>query len=219
MYHRVQASSETLDVWFRHVMDWIDVEPVWLLCSELADVFEGREALQGLEALGEVVGVEEGFQVGAQAVVAAAEVGFKYDSSVLNVFPCPTGMQHDESKSSWFFWFVANIIAPTSRSLKTDANLHPSVLQRFELSEVLHYDTLAPYRPASLRQHIECMHFYDADELIRQYGLRALAEAQRLAGEPEDKNKKPEGYWTRLVEELRRRLPVDSSAKSSQTIS
>ena len=55
-------------------MDWIDVVSVWLLCPELANVFEGREALEGLEALGEVVGVEEGFQVGAQAVVAVIVV-------------------------------------------------------------------------------------------------------------------------------------------------
>ena len=47
----------------RHMMEWIDVEPVWLLCPELANVFEGREAFQGLEALGEVIGVEKGFQV------------------------------------------------------------------------------------------------------------------------------------------------------------
>ena len=45
-------------------MEWIDVEPVWLLCPELADVFERREAFQGLEALGEVIGVEEGFAGG-----------------------------------------------------------------------------------------------------------------------------------------------------------
>ena len=63
-----------LDVWSRHVMDWIDVVSVWLLCPALANVFEGREALEGLEALGEVVGVEEGFQVGAQAVVAVIVV-------------------------------------------------------------------------------------------------------------------------------------------------
>ena len=63
-----------LDVRSHHVMEWIDVEPVWLLCPELADVFEGREALQGLEALGEVVGVEEGFQVVAQPIVAVVVV-------------------------------------------------------------------------------------------------------------------------------------------------
>ena len=60
---RINTTGSGLAVRSRHVMEWIDVEPVWLLCPELADVFEGREAFQGLEALGEVIGVEEGFQV------------------------------------------------------------------------------------------------------------------------------------------------------------
>jgi hypothetical protein len=47
---------------------------VWLVCPELADVLEGREALQGLEALCEVVGVEEDFQVGAQPIVAVVVI-------------------------------------------------------------------------------------------------------------------------------------------------
>lgn len=60
---KVPRCLDFLGVRSRHVMEWIDVEPVWLLCPERADVFERREAFQGLEALGEVIGVEEGFQV------------------------------------------------------------------------------------------------------------------------------------------------------------
>lgn len=44
-------------------MGWIDVESVRVLCPAFADVFEGGEPFEGLEALGEVVGIDEGCEV------------------------------------------------------------------------------------------------------------------------------------------------------------
>ena len=51
-------------------MGWINDESVGLFCPAFADVFEGREAFEGLEALGEVVGVDEVGEVRAKLVVA-----------------------------------------------------------------------------------------------------------------------------------------------------
>ena len=40
-------------------MDRIDDETFWLRSPDLADVFLGREAAEGLEATGEVIGWQE----------------------------------------------------------------------------------------------------------------------------------------------------------------
>jgi hypothetical protein len=37
-----------LDVQSRHLVDWIEDEPVGLGCPDFADIFVGREALEGL---------------------------------------------------------------------------------------------------------------------------------------------------------------------------
>jgi hypothetical protein len=133
----------------------------------------------------------------------AKALGLKVDDAVLHVFPSPNGMQHDACRTlPWCF--DRKIVRP----IKSAARLHPSVLKRFELAEVLNYDTMQPYRPIGLRQHDLCMHSYDADDLIDRYGAGALTEAERLRREPEDDhNKKPAGYWVRLIEEIKRRSP------------
>ena len=48
------------------------IEPVFfgLFCPDIADVFVGREPLQGFKSLGEVVGHDEALQVLAKLVVA-----------------------------------------------------------------------------------------------------------------------------------------------------
>ena len=40
-------------------MDWVESKSVWLVSPEFAEVFVGREAFEGLESSGEVVGSEE----------------------------------------------------------------------------------------------------------------------------------------------------------------
>ncbi len=40
-------------------MGWIEVKSVWLDCPYFADVFEGREALEGLQPPPIIVGVDE----------------------------------------------------------------------------------------------------------------------------------------------------------------
>ncbi len=48
----------------------IEPESFGLLCPDFADVFVGREPIQGFKSLGEVVGHDEAFQVLAKLVMA-----------------------------------------------------------------------------------------------------------------------------------------------------
>lgn len=77
------------------------------------------------------------------------------DQSVLRLFPSPAGMQHDESRVG-FFKYAAKI----DRKLVQDATLHPSVAERFALSQVLHLDEMKPYRPAALANHVKLAEYY-----------------------------------------------------------
>jgi hypothetical protein len=79
---------------------------------------------------------------------AAVSVGMKYDSSVLKLYPDPTGPQHDETRSSFFRYF-----RKLPRKVEHDSPLHPSVLERFTAGEVLDYDTMTSYRPQNLSTH------------------------------------------------------------------
>ncbi len=63
-----------LDVQSRHLVDRIDGEPLWLICPGFADEFVGREALEGLQATGEVVGGNEVRKVASELVVVLVVV-------------------------------------------------------------------------------------------------------------------------------------------------
>lgn len=89
-------------------------------------------------------------------VSVAAEVGMHYDPSVLQCDPDALGMQHDETKAGVF-----KFAQKRKRDIKEDAPLHPSVLDRFDASDVLQYDTIAPYRPKNLRTHKIVKKFYE----------------------------------------------------------
>jgi len=55
-------------------MGRIESESFWLIGPDFADVLIGREALQSLEALGEVVGSQEEIQVSSQPIMAVVKV-------------------------------------------------------------------------------------------------------------------------------------------------
>jgi uncharacterized protein (DUF2235 family) len=83
--------------------------------------------------------------------------GILTDDSLLQLYPSPAGMQHDERKIGWIgrFW-KQGLRAPVK-----DATLHPSVYERFNLDAVLHYDEMKPYRPECLRAHEKLAHYYE----------------------------------------------------------
>lgn len=97
------------------------------------------------------------------------------DTSVLHLWPAADGPQHDERKNTvagWPGWFVRLLTStgvwkreelgwePQVRHVPADAPLHPTVLERLNLPEVLHYDVSEPYRPQSLQNHNEARHLY-----------------------------------------------------------
>jgi hypothetical protein len=81
--------------------------------------------------------------------------GLKIDTSVLHLFPSADGMQHDECRGLLFRFF-----RKINREIPADATLHQSVYARFRLPAVLHYDLMLPYRPESLRHHINLKQYY-----------------------------------------------------------
>ena len=95
------------------------------------------------------------------------------DRSYLRLSPSPAGMQHDERKSTIasmyrpIRWIVGKLFGPDRigwrkglRVVDPHAPLHPSVLERFRLDGVVAYDEVGPYRPESLRDHVEVRDHY-----------------------------------------------------------
>lgn len=90
----------------------------------------------------------------------------KVDWSRLNLFPDPAGMQHSEVESmrdSYHGWVpkrLRYIWSEQAREIHVEAPLHPSVHERFELAQVMHYGLHAPYRPGNLSTHSKLGKFY-----------------------------------------------------------
>ena len=56
--------EQSLVVWSREEVGWIDGEAVRVFCPAVADVLDRGETLESLEPLGEVVGVRGGHAAG-----------------------------------------------------------------------------------------------------------------------------------------------------------
>src|ERR1039458_9172414 len=65
---------QTLIVQSRGELARFVFESIWFACPGFADGFKGREPLQSLETLGEVIGVEERCEVLAKLVVAVVVI-------------------------------------------------------------------------------------------------------------------------------------------------
>jgi hypothetical protein len=91
------------------------------------------------------------------------------DHTKLNLHPDPFGMQHSEVFAAkngsrlraLFGWPVKN------RAIKSDAELHPSVLERFSAAQVLNCDRYEPYRPISLEKHEQLVAFYQHPSIVQ----------------------------------------------------
>ncbi len=93
---------------------------------------------------------------------AASAVGLKYDPTVLRLHPDALGMQHDETRGLIFRFARKKL-----RTLKTNAPLHPSVLQRLAAPEVEQFGLSAPYRPENLRTHDKARAYYQIEDVPR----------------------------------------------------
>jgi hypothetical protein len=90
--------------------------------------------------------VGETQKLGAEALIL--------DRTILQLKPSCDGPQHDETRLAF------RLAGKSDRELVGDASLHPTVRARFDLAEVLQYDTMAAYRPEGLRSHIELTAYY-----------------------------------------------------------
>lgn len=89
------------------------------------------------------------------------------DEAKLNLFPAPAGMQHSEVMAlldkypSWWPHGLRFIWKEQPRVEVSGAPLHESVLARFKLPAVLHYDRMQPYRPETLRHDPQVAYYYE----------------------------------------------------------
>jgi hypothetical protein len=94
-----------------------------------------------------------------QWMVEAAQAvphGIRIDPDVLQLYPSSAGPQHDECKTGRF----GHLWEKGLRKVPENAVLHPSVKERFEHGNVLHYDLMKPYRPPNLRHHRDVKQYY-----------------------------------------------------------
>ena len=89
----------------------------------------------------------------------------KFDPSVLVTHPAPEGRRHDEVRTG--FGIITTLTGKTwseqHRKLPSnDAPMHRSVYERFDLPAALEYDTWRPYRPETLRNHVDFEEYYKA---------------------------------------------------------
>src|SRR3546814_823745 len=88
------------------------------------------------------------------------------DETKLRLYPDFGGPQHSQVASfrdsypSWWpkSWRLSWPAEP--REIAPNATLHPSVLRRFKLDQVVQFGTTGPYRPEALRYHSELKRFY-----------------------------------------------------------
>ncbi len=135
----------------------------------------------------------------------AERTGLIIDRRVLQLYPAAGGMQHDEYKSTLFKYF-----GQLDRDPHRKSHLHPTVIQRFEEPDVLHYDMRRPYRPSCLRSNVYVSHFWDADDLEERYKTGAHTEAldRVKACHPDPYAGHDAEYWQRVADEIARRNAV-----------
>ena len=105
----------------------------------------------------------------------------KFDPSVLVTHPAPEGRRHDEVRSG--FGIITMLTGKTwseqhRRLPSNDAPMHRSVYERFDLPAALEYDTWRPYRPETLRNHVDFEKYYKAGSAVPS---ASLEEATALA--------------------------------------
>ena len=90
--------------------------------------------------------------------------GIQYDRAVLRLHTDPVGIQHDEVKTG--FGTIANLLGigwtygtrplPKMKDSEfSNATMHRSVYERFDMDEVPIYDTMQEYRPVTLSNHLD----------------------------------------------------------------
>jgi uncharacterized protein (DUF2235 family) len=105
----------------------------------------------------------------------------KFDLRVLITHPSPDGRRHDEVKTGFGLLTALTGITWTEEHRKlpsNDAPMHQSVYERFDLLKAFEYDIWKPYRPETLRDHIDFAKYYEPDA---PFPATSIIEAKALA--------------------------------------
>jgi hypothetical protein len=118
-------------------------------------------------------------------VATAISHAIKFDADVLRTYPMPVAKLHDEVKAG--FGLITRLTGCTwteqhRRLPSTEATMHKSVYERFDAQEALEYDTWKPYRPETLRNHVDFAPFYPPGA---RFPATSLSTATALADDPE----------------------------------
>jgi hypothetical protein len=105
----------------------------------------------------------------------------RFDSRVLVTYPASDGRRHDEVKTG--FGLVTSLTGMTwklkRRKLPSnDAPMHKSVYERFDLPNAFEDDVWEPYRPETLRDHLDFAKYYEPGA---PFPANSLSEATALA--------------------------------------
>jgi hypothetical protein len=95
-------------------------------------------------------------------MVAAASIipnGLKHDSSVLKLWPDPSGPQHDEQANGWLKKGLRHL-PEDEATHESKATMHKSVYRRFEGRPVLIFHRIGPYRPVNIAQHVDFKQYF-----------------------------------------------------------
>jgi Uncharacterized alpha/beta hydrolase domain (DUF2235) len=111
--------------------------------------------------------------------------GVAHDAEVLKVSPYPNGVQHDEVKMGFglltklfgITWAEEHRVLPENKAI-----MHRSVYARFDLPAVQIYDRLSPYRPETLRTHIDFARYYEPGSI---FPATSALDATTAAEEPD----------------------------------
>lgn len=128
-------------------------------------------------------------------VVAATVIPhpIKFDENVLITHPIPDGRSHDEVKTGFgsitaltgWTWREQHRDLPRDPKTKiSSATMHRSVYERFDLPAAFVYDAWVPYRPSTLRDHVDFAKFYETGA---PFPANSLSTASALADDPESR--------------------------------
>ena len=111
----------------------------------------------------------------------------KFDERVLINHPSPDGRLHNEVKTG--FGLLTKLTGWTwteqRRELPSnDATMHKSVYERFDLPAAFEYDAWTPYRPVTLRTHVDFAKFYERGA---EFPATSLSTATAMADDPESR--------------------------------
>ena len=114
----------------------------------------------------------------------------RLDTDVLVTHPMPDGRSHNEVKSGFglittltgYTWTEQHRDLPVDKKTTiSKATMHKSVYERFDLPAAFVYDAWIPYRPITLRNHVDFAKYYEAGAA---FPAASLSAATAMADDP-----------------------------------